>query len=302
MSSSLEVIFTNPLIMRMQRLFKASRRSSLGWTENIPWDKCIPRTEPIDLEKWNMFDSYFTQQGIDNKTKKAVTSAHFHSTLAQFSYGENAAVQILNQIIKLTEDAHVRSLCQQQVDEEQQHHETLVTYFIKMGIQAPEINPYFDKTLKIVLASNDMRLKIIGLQGLLEPTAVTFLRTTLEAKPSQPLEYILSNILNDEERHIAFGTLLIKECDSKLGPMERNICEDFILGICEGLIRYTTKETPGSHLLPLVKAQQFSQYILNSPEQVEIRKLLFSRCVLALTQMNLLSAELTNNLKKMGFM
>lgn len=302
MSSSIEIIPNTPLRIRMQQLFKESQGPMLSWSETIPWSDFRPSLELVNLKKWSVFGDYFDQHNIDSKIRADIMSAHFRATLAQFFYGEGAAVQILKQAIELTSDTYIQKLCQRQLDEEQKHHDILLQFFNHTGRGIPEVNPYFNSALETIFSGDNVVLKIIGLQGLLEPAAVCFLRSAIEAGLSQPLEYILKNILADEERHIAFGMLCIKESHGQLKSVKQHVCEEFALSVCKNMMGYACNEINLSHFLKPEEALKFNEYLLHAPNMVTRRKNFFSRSVLALSQMNLLSANMIHHLRKMEFM
>lgn len=302
MSDVLEVVPTNLLRMRMQQLFRPHDKASLHWIESIPWSNYDSTLELVNLKNWAIFEPFFYKCSLAPKTKNEIMSLHFRSTLAQFFYGEQAAVQILNQIVERAQDTHIQQLCQKQASEEQIHYTALLQFFTNSGGGLPKINPYFKSALNTILTSKDIHLKIIGLQGLLEPAAASFLRSAIAAGLLPTLDYILKNILADEERHITFGHLCIKDLKIKLNSKDQAVCENFILRVCHDMMLYAKNEVTLDGFLKPEDLHKFNYYVWQTPDMIANRKKFFSRSVLALMQMNLLSANTIRHLREMEFM
>lgn len=303
MSNSSEVGPTSLLQMRMQQLFKNSRASS-DWSASIPWSLCRQESELVNLQGWSRHELFFDQCGLDRQTRDRIIAADFRSNLAGLLYGEGAAVQILKQVILQTEDPYVQHLCQRQVDEEQKHYDVLLRFFNETGLKVPDISSHLNLAFDVVLRAPNVNFKVIGLQAVLEPLAASFLNSALEAGVSPALEYILKNILADEERHVAFGLLRVKEAHVKENvavkqPGHQKEIEDFILSVCTKMSRHNDVIV---EFLNLEMAERFNEYLLNSPEVGAQSRNAFSRCILVLTQMNLLSANLIHQFKMLRFM
>ena len=135
-------------------------------------------------------------------------------------WGEYAAWNISSDLALRLESFDAKMAATSQAHDEARHFYVMRDYLNHIGVE-PEPLPYGSaKTLNFVLNTNSLAKKLLGMQLMVEPIAITIFKFVIRSK----VDPVLCNLLRlyeiDEARHIALGIKYLPSLISKMSYYE----------------------------------------------------------------------------------
>ena len=141
--------------------------------------------------------------------------------LAVIMWGELAAWKIAAQLSDELVPLEARMAAVSQAHDEARHFYVMHDYMERALDEVPtEVTPGSAKLLDIVLRSNTMPKKILGMQLQLEPMALTIFHAIREAEVCPVLSELLAYFERDEARHVGLGVQLLPTLLAKMSVPE----------------------------------------------------------------------------------
>jgi hypothetical protein len=131
--------------------------------------------------------------------------------VSEILHGEQAALLVAAQLVAMIKGNAGKLFISTQVSDEARHVEFFSRYLKVCGQAVHEPSIYLQQIISQALESQDLPLKLSICHILIESLALARFRELREASYSPLLRKALSLILNDEARHVKFGTDLLKE-------------------------------------------------------------------------------------------
>jgi hypothetical protein len=145
---------------------------------------------------------------IDFPTDKKKAFGRIASVLL---WGELAAWSISADLALKLEETPAKMAASSQVFDEARHFYVLRDYMWRAGIPIDKLGGWSRRLLVELLETDNLLYKVVGMQLLVESTAVVMFRMIAESK----LEPVLSDLLyyfeRDEARHVGLGVLTLPE-------------------------------------------------------------------------------------------
>jgi hypothetical protein len=151
---------------------------------------------------------------------------------SQFLHGEQGAMICSARIVETVPDMDSKFYAATQVMDEARHAEVFSRFLNdKIGLAYP-INPNLQALLNDALTDSRWDMPYLGMQVLIEGLALaTF--GLLRDRTTKPLpKQILTYIMQDEARHVAFGRLALRDYYAQLSSKELAEREDFVIEGC----------------------------------------------------------------------
>jgi hypothetical protein len=135
--------------------------------------------------------------------KRAALAAVFGPIL----WGELAAWKISAQLADRLEPLEARMAATSQAHDEARHFYVMHDYLtLALGEIPRGIHPHSERLLEIVLKTDDLACKLMGMQLQVETTALTIFQHAREARFCPVLSDLLLYYEKDEARHVGLGT------------------------------------------------------------------------------------------------
>ena len=135
----------------------------------------------------------------------------FARVAAVLLWGELAAWTISADLALKLEDTPAKMAASSQVFDEARHFYVLREYLWRAGVPVVRLGGWSRRLLVELLETENLLYKVVGMQLLVESTAVVMFRMIADAK----LEPVLSDLLyyfeRDEARHVGLGVLALPE-------------------------------------------------------------------------------------------
>jgi len=162
------------------------------------------------------------------------------------------------------------------------------------------INVHLKKMLDIVLKDSRWDFKYLGMQIILEGLAMAAFGQMRQLTTCPLLEQLITNVMRDESRHVAFGVVSLKGYFDEMSRAELRDREEFIVESCELMRDRLIAEEVYEYMgLPV---KEVREVFLNSPLMIEFRKLLFSRVVPNIKRLGLLTPYVREGFDKLGIL
>lgn len=139
----------------------------------------------------------------------------FARIAAVLLWGELAAWSISADLALKLEDTPAKMAASSQVFDEARHFFVLREYLWRAGINVEKLGGWSRTVLVQLLETENLMHKVVGMQLLVESTAVVMFRQIAEAKLEPVLTDLLYYFERDEARHVGLGVLTLPDvlCD-----------------------------------------------------------------------------------------
>ncbi|AJE85297.1 hypothetical protein SLNWT_4921 [Streptomyces albus] len=217
---------------------------------------------------------------------------------SQFLHGEQGAMICSARIVESVPDMDSKFYASTQVMDEARHVELFSRFVTEKIEMTYPISPHLKELLGQALSDSRWDMPYLGMQVLIEGLALAAFGI-LRDKTTKPLpKQILSYIMQDEARHVAFGRLALRDYYKNLSSQELAEREEFIIEGCylmrDRLRMQEVWENLGFDM------KECMEYMNNGPRMRAFRSLLFTRIVPCVKDIGLWSPKVQQAYDDMG--
>lgn len=146
--------------------------------------------------------------------------AAFGRVASVLLWGELAAWSISADLALSLEDTPAKMAASSQVFDEARHFYVLREYMWRAGVPVERLGGWSRQLLLELLETDNLLYKVVGMQLLVESTAVVMFRAIAEARLEPVLSELLYYFERDEARHVGLGVLTLPEVLSGLSERD----------------------------------------------------------------------------------
>lgn len=146
--------------------------------------------------------------------------AAFARVAAVLLWGELAAWSISADLALKLEDTPAKMAASSQVFDEARHFYVLRDYLWRAGIPVERLGGFSRNLLVDLLETDNLLHKVVGMQLMVENTAVILFKMIAEARLEPVLTELLYYFERDEARHVGLGVLVLPDILAGLAPRE----------------------------------------------------------------------------------
>ncbi len=222
--------------------------------------------------------------------------------LSQFLHGEQGALVATARIVQSVPWEEAKFYAANQVADEARHVEVYHRYLTeKLGFSYPCV-PSLATLLGRIMGDPRWDITFLGMQIMVEGLALAAFSVTRMQMADEPLiQDIITRVMGDESRHVAFGVLalerLYREEMSSTDLRER---EDFVIEATE-LLRERLLLTPVFEQLGF-EPEVWTEWSRNTPFMRGFRQLMFAKIVPNLKRLGLLTPRVRAAYEKMDLL
>jgi hypothetical protein len=196
---------------------------------------------------------------------------------SQFMHGEQGAMICAARIVEGVPDLDAKFYASTQVMDEARHAETYARFLQEKIQMVYPINPHLQELLASTLSDSRWDMPYLGMQVLIEGLALAAFGLLRDTTTSELPKQILSYVMQDEARHVAFGRMALKDAYADLTSKERDEREEFVVEACYLMRdRLRSQEVWAALGYPVDECVEYAD---RSPFQQMFRSLLFTRIV-----------------------
>tara|TARA_Y100000034_G_C6891223_1_gene410034 strand:- start:844 stop:1671 length:828 start_codon:yes stop_codon:yes gene_type:complete len=139
-----------------------------------------------------------------------------HNIFSVIYWGEYAAWNVSSELAFGINDFEAKMAATSQAHDEARHFYVMEKYLNHIGC-SPKPLPYnTSKALNFVLNTNSLPKKLLGMQLMVEPIAITIFKLVIQSEVEPVLCDLLKYYIKDESRHIALGVKYLPELISNM--------------------------------------------------------------------------------------
>ncbi len=152
-------------------------------------------------------------------------------------WGELAAWKISAQLADRLEPLEAKMAATSQVFDEARHFYVLHDYLVALNNVPDKPDRHTQAALNLVLRTNDLTEKLMGMQMMFEPTALTIFKIVRDLKVEPVLCELLPYFEKDEARHVGLGIQSLPELIDNSNPAHAVKVGMFQLRIISHILR-----------------------------------------------------------------
>ena len=134
--------------------------------------------------------------------------------------GELAAWKISLQLAGQVDDTAARMAATSQAHDEARHFYVMRDYLALLKHNKRGIPKPVSQALEMVLSTDNLAKKLLGMQLMVEPVALTIFQEVRRVSPEPVLSELLRYFERDEARHVALGVHHLPDVVKDLGPLQ----------------------------------------------------------------------------------
>ena len=135
-------------------------------------------------------------------------------------WGELAAWRISSELAAAIEPLEAKMAATSQAHDEARHFYVMYDYLTALGYQPTHIDPRAQKVLDLVLDTDNLAHKLLGMQLMIETTALTIFAAVRELHTEPVLSELLVYFEKDEARHVGLGIQYLPELLKRMSRTE----------------------------------------------------------------------------------
>ncbi|MCA1720653.1 MAG: ferritin-like domain-containing protein [Actinobacteria bacterium] len=263
---------------RLLSLYQKGKDKQWDQTTRIDWSLEVDPYDALGLPV-EVLAIYGTPiwDKLSEDQKRELHRHHAAWQFSQFLHGEQGAMICAARIVESAPDLDAKFYAATQTMDEARHAETYARFLQeKVGLVYP-INDNLAKLLDETLSDSRWDMPFLGMQVLIEGLALAAFGV-LRDMTTKPLpKQILSYVMQDEARHVAFGRMALKDAYREMSTAEREEREEFVVEACYLMRdRIRGKEVWGTVGLD---EDECDAYVDQSEVMIAFRNHLFTRIV-----------------------
>ncbi len=221
--------------------------------------------------------------------------------LSQFLHGEQGALIATAKIVQCVPWEEAKFYAANQVADEARHVEVYHRYLTeKLGVSY-EIVPSLRTLLDDIVSDSRWDITFLGMQIMVEGLALAAFGTTKLQMADEPLILdLITRVMQDESRHVAFGVLTLGDMYKEMTSTELREREDFIIEATHMLRDRLLMEPVFERLGWDVKL--WTEWAKGTPFMVGFRQMMFSKIVPNLKRLGLLTPRVREAYEKMDLL
>jgi hypothetical protein len=281
-------------------LYRKAKTSQWNAETELDW------TTDVDLEKESIPEAMHPLFGSDLYAR-LTTQEHARLrvelaswTQSQFLHGEQGALLAAAQLVDAVPDLTSKLYASTQVVDEGRHVEVFERYLLdKVGFTYP-ISPHLRTLLDLILGDSRWDMKLLGMQVMVEGLALAAFGVTREITLEPLLKGVVTHVIQDEARHVAYGVLSLSEVYRGMTPAEVAEREDFVYEAARLMRdRFLFHEVWEKLGMPLDDCLSVT---FHNESQKLFRRMLFSKIVPAIKRIGLLSPRQRARFSDLGIL
>jgi P-aminobenzoate N-oxygenase AurF len=174
-------------------------------------------------------------QALSGDTRRQVRHHYTAWQFSQFLHGEQGATICAARVVEATPTLDAKFYAATQVVDEARHVEVFSRLLReKIGMRYPP-EAGLQSLLEETLRESRWDFVYLGMQVLVEGLALGAFGLLRDTVHNRLIKEILSYVMQDEARHVAFGRLALADYYRRVGPAELREREDFVIEGCRAL-------------------------------------------------------------------
>jgi hypothetical protein len=221
---------------RLLSLYQKGKDKQWDAQRRIDWDLELDEENPLGMPPEIIpiygipeFEKRLAEPGELNRVRRTLGAMQ----ISQFLHGEQGAMITGARIVETVPDIDAKFYAATQTMDEARHCETFDKLLRdKMGMEPRPITPPLAELLQQTLSDSRWDMPYLGMQVLIEGLALAAFGGMRDYSTSPLARQVVSYVMQDEARHVAFGRMALKDAYADLTSAERDEREEFVVEAC----------------------------------------------------------------------
>jgi hypothetical protein len=272
----------------IQRLYRLGKRLNWDADEAIDWSIPLRRDQSPYVESsrnpylgWSEFDA------LSEASRLEFSWHQYAWSFSQILHGEQGALLVASQLIGCAPTRDAKLFAASQAFDEARHVEVFSRYLRdRVGILYP-VSDRLKSLMDDILSGGAWDRKLIGMQLIIESLALATFPVQRMVAADPLLPSLLSYVMRDEGRHVAFGVSYLAEVTKNLSEREREERASFALEACRVMRDRIVPVDVFKHFK--LDVDEATRRFLSVGEADKFRHLLFTRIMPNLQRLGLIT-------------
>ncbi|HEX3761642.1 MAG TPA: ferritin-like domain-containing protein [Kofleriaceae bacterium] len=282
-------------------LYEKGKKKQWNSTTRIDWSHAVDLNNPMAVP--DVSDSVLGAERWAKLSEDEKGQIRLHSMAWQFSqflHGEQGALLCAAKLVHALPQIDSKLYAATQVIDEARHVEVYTRYLDeKLGVSYP-VNRHLKLLLGQVITDSRWDITSLGMQIIIEGLALASLSFVREYAREPLVRSIVTYVLQDEARHVAFGRMALRDLYPQLTEAERAQREEFVVEACYLMRdRFVAQDVWERLGMPV---DECTERFTRAPETQQFRALLFMRLAPIIKDIGLLGPKVRKAFEAMGVM
>lgn len=188
---------------------------------DISWSALSACDQPAYLADGDPFSGFAEYDELTTDEKTKISWQYHNRQISEILHGEQLALMCASQLITMMPCMESRLFSSTQAADEARHVEFFRRYLTAMNMEIYPPSNCLLRLTKETLQSQRWETKLLVCQILIESLALAQFSHLMETHSDAVLRQGLRRIVDDEARHVKFGTDYLKSLFTHLSPKER---------------------------------------------------------------------------------
>ncbi|MCP2334845.1 ferritin-like domain-containing protein [Actinomadura rupiterrae] len=284
---------------KLLALYQKGKDRQWDSTTRIDWDLDVDPHDVLGVPDQSLAiygTPYWEKMSVRERGELRQHSSSWQ--FSQFVHGEQGAMLTAARIVEAVPDLDSKFYSATQTMDEARHVE-IFSKFLQEKIQLVyPINTKLQELLNETLADARWDMPYLGMQVLIEGLALAAFGVMRDMTTKPLPKQILTYVMQDEARHVAFGRLALRDYYKQLSAPELGEREEFVIQGCYLMRdRLRGREIWTNFGVPIAEVDEM---VKNSPYMRMFQSLLFSRIVPCVKDIGLWSPRIQATFEEMG--
>ncbi|MEV0282113.1 ferritin-like domain-containing protein [Streptomyces sp. NPDC050610] len=287
---------------RLSQIYESAKLAQWNASTDIDWDTPVAFGSPLPEGSAYALATYRSSPLAD-RGKEGWDAFRWEVQswmVCQFLHGEQAALVSCARLAEVLPGVENKLCMISQAGDEARHVEAFGRY-VREHVREPfPVTGALQSLFKDALVAREWEFTVLAIQCLVEPVALAGFRLAETTFNDTLIKQIMTKVARDEARHVSFGVLLLKEVLPELTTAERARQEEFVLDSVALLWRRFLLADVWERLG--IDRTEGIGFATHSPELISYRRALFSRVVVMLAQIGLLTPVVVAGLERLNLL
>ena len=283
---------------KLLALYERGKAMQWNAVDRIDWNQDLDLENPFLLPPESMPLTLAPFYGRMSRMEQIELVREYQLwTTSQFLHGEQGAMICAAKTVQQVPDLDAKLYAATQVVDEARHVEVYRRLIGKFGSASP-ISPAMQTLLGQILRDARWDITYLGMQVVIEGLALAAFARIRDAAQNPLAASVHAYVMEDEARHVAFGSLSLRDFYPSLTEAERAEREDFIIEAC-ALMRARFDSIDLWRMLDL-PLQECVAFLRTDRHAMKTRNDLFSRVVPTIKSIGLWTPRVRRACAAMG--
>lgn len=210
---------------KLSGLYSKGKLAQWNGEVSIDWDQPVDPSSPLHAAAFPMLNLPLFRR-LSPSQLDELTARFTCLALSQIVHGEQGALLVASRLVTIAPDFDTKLYASTQTVDEARHVEVFSRYLRRCGDIAP-LAPRLGAFLDSVIASRSWLEMMIGMQIIVEGAALSSFHVYRQSTRDPLLAQILGKIIQDEARHVGFGSTQLRNSLHEMSDDEKEELADY---------------------------------------------------------------------------